>query len=548
MNRNRFTLFILAWIAPVLLLAALATAVAPQPAHAAPAATLIITNLDNSGAGSLRQALDDAVLDDIIEFDPSLSGGTIILAAASPLAISQDLTIRGNVPITISGNDTTRVFEITGGHVVLDHLHIINGNSELGGGILATGTSTAVTLTHSTVAHNRGRFGSGIRTINLNSLTILHSSIVHNQTRDTRDAVGGGLYCGNTTVTIENSTFANNQTTWNGGAIGTGTDCTIYLRNSTIADNTADSNNSGTGNGGGISIFSTSRLYMENSIIADNTDMGGQAPDCALIDATTGFIQSQGHTLIGDTTGCVMTNATGDILNADSQLLPLGNYGGPTWTMRPTPTSPAIDAGNNATCPAADQRDQLRTDYTCDIGAVEVQFSDSDTISKTVSQGNTYTFGPTLAKVQVVDDGDGCLTGISIQRVNSNHPQALNPNLQTGVYWDITGVGCDDGFTVTLTLPHSITPDSNAKVCKFPGTQGGYGWDCFRTGSDETTVWLHDVGSFSDWAVGAEVGPTAVSLQSLAITSQQGGPAALAATLLTTLSGIWLWARRLKKE
>ena len=37
--------------------------------------------------------------------------------------------------------------------------------------------------------------------------------------------------------------------------------------------------------------------------------------------------------------------------------------------------------------------------------------------------------------------------------------------------------------------------------------------------------------------------PTAVSLQSLTAVSQQGGLAALAAILLTALSGVWLWAR-----
>ena len=123
-------------------------------------------------------------------------------------------------------------------------------------------------------------------------------------------------------------------------------------------------------------------------------------------------------------------------------------------------------------------------------------------------------------------------------------------------WWHISG-NVDSGFEVTVTLPHSGLGDP--QVCKYRDTQGGYGWDCDRTNYDASTVWLDGVDSFSDWAVGDTVGPTAVTLQSLTAVSQQGGLAALiaalltaalvaatlvAATLVAALSGVWLWARR----
>jgi hypothetical protein len=63
---------------------------------------------------------------------------------------------------------------------------------------------------------------------------------------------------------------------------------------------------------------------------------------------------------------------------ADAMLGPLQDNGGPTETHDLLPGSPAIDAGDSAGCPAADQRGEARPfdgDYDgvsdCDIGAVE---------------------------------------------------------------------------------------------------------------------------------------------------------------------------------
>ena len=40
----------------------------------------------------------------------------------------------------------------------------------------------------------------------------------------------------------------------------------------------------------------------------------------------------------------------------DPQLEPLGDYGGPTQTMRPLPSSPVINTGDNTDAPDTDQR------------------------------------------------------------------------------------------------------------------------------------------------------------------------------------------------
>ncbi len=49
----------------------------PQP----PPTELVVTNLDDSGSGSLRDALARIADDGTITFDPGLAGGTITLSS-----------------------------------------------------------------------------------------------------------------------------------------------------------------------------------------------------------------------------------------------------------------------------------------------------------------------------------------------------------------------------------------------------------------------------------------------------------------------------------
>jgi hypothetical protein len=118
-----------------------------------------------------------------------------------------------------------------------------------------------------------------------------------------------------------------------------------------------------------------------NTIIAGNTGSG--SPD------VSGSLTSQGHNLIGDGSGgsgYVDTDLVGTRSDPiDPQLEPLGDYGGPTQTMRPLPTSPAVDAGDNTDAPDTDQRGFDRivgildpNNPIIDIGSVELQPDEVD--------------------------------------------------------------------------------------------------------------------------------------------------------------------------
>src|SRR5260370_11556673 len=100
--------------------------------------TLIVTSPADSGPGSLRAEIAAAQSGDTIDCAPSLAGQTITLTSGE-LAIKTSLNIEGlgADQLTISGNNATRVFDISGSttNVEIADLTIADG--------LATGTTVA---------------------------------------------------------------------------------------------------------------------------------------------------------------------------------------------------------------------------------------------------------------------------------------------------------------------------------------------------------------------------------------------------------------------
>ena len=113
---------------------------------AAPVASFVVTNTNDSGPGSLRQAIVDSnetASADTITFSVSVPG-TIMLSSALP-TITGDLSIDGPgaSSLTVSGNNSFRVFLIESGtDVAISNLTISNGKAtgNFGGGIFNAGT------------------------------------------------------------------------------------------------------------------------------------------------------------------------------------------------------------------------------------------------------------------------------------------------------------------------------------------------------------------------------------------------------------------------
>jgi len=291
------------------------------------ASTITVTSLNDSGAGSLREAIAGAGIGDTIEF--SLAG-TIILTGG-PLTIGQDLTIIGPTEssLIVNGNAGSEVFNITGGNVALSNLTITNGSRSAGGGILNAG---ALSITNSSIIANSSSNGEGGGILNVGTLTLVNSTISSNTAY-----AGAGI--------------ANRQ-----GFLTT-------LVNSTITDNSATDHAGGIRNNNGT-------VNLTNTILAGNTAPTG--PEC------TGPLTSQGHNLIGNDTGCSFTPLTGDLVGTtgdsiDPLLGPLQDNGGPTLTHALLFGSPAVDTADTGVAPETDQRGVARPqDSASDIGAYEL--------------------------------------------------------------------------------------------------------------------------------------------------------------------------------
>jgi hypothetical protein len=305
-----------------------ATSVSPDapttPAFAI-GTTLTVTNTDDAGAGSLRQALADAADGNVIQFDPGLGAQTIVLT--SVLKIGKAITVEGPAEgVTISGNLTTRVLE-TFEDIVLRNLSIVNGRDGIGAGIVIV--DGLLTLDHVLVANNEA------------------------------GTWGGGIYAsdGNSGLVLVNSTISGNVAQFFGGGIKVDGGGSVYMRNSTIAANLSE-------DGGGIALTNGS-LSLRNSIVAANTDLIGGVNNC-YIGASANVTFSGGNLSNDETCGDKAAYTV-----EDAHFGPLSSNGGPTKTHALSAESPAIDAGALCT-EATDQRYVARPQgASCDLGAFE---------------------------------------------------------------------------------------------------------------------------------------------------------------------------------
>ncbi len=173
------------------------------------ATTITVTNTNDSGPGSLRQALAAANDRDRIYFDSALNGQTIFLTSAE-LAIDKNVTIRGPGPdlLTISavGLQRVAVFHIMPGHTVrIQGLTVTEGYTGI------YNDSATLTVTNCSVSYNHGSSGGGIYN-GEGTLTISNSTITNNCACEHGGGYGGGIYNSQGgSVTISNSMVSGNS-------------------------------------------------------------------------------------------------------------------------------------------------------------------------------------------------------------------------------------------------------------------------------------------------------------------------------------------------
>ncbi len=381
------------------------------------------------------------------------TGGGIYLAGESLIVTLSNSIISGNSAGTGAGIGWgSPVNSVTIQNSLIDNNHAIGEPGQFpsfGGGINAS-TGTLV-VRNSTISNNTSNFGGGIATI---GTVILEDSLISGNTAIAVINVnyrysGGGIQVGSgdsATLTSINSTISGNHSYGSGAGILM-VNGTASLYNTTVTGNYAGDDTNESSYGGGIAgsdSLPRPEINITNSLIADNYSNSGMGSDCwtSLLTFT-----SYGYNIIGNATGCTITQSTGDMFGTvdnpiDPMLDSLADNGGDSFTHALKPDSPAIDAGNPTTCTdnageilSNDQRGNPRhygVDERCDIGAYEMNF--------------------TLSANAGID-----------QNVNINNVVTLNANT-TQSSRDIASYAWAEVGTasVTLTNPSSATPEFTA--------------------------------------------------------------------------------------
>ncbi|HEV7670440.1 MAG TPA: choice-of-anchor Q domain-containing protein [Thermoanaerobaculia bacterium] len=244
-------------------------------AAATPANAITVINLNDSGAGSLRQAILDtnaAAGPDMIDFQPGLLG-TIVLTSGQ-LDITDSVTIQGPgaTSISVSGNSASRVFYLYNPASLLDvtisGITIDSGSDGFGAGIVDFDenlTLDGVTLRNNTASISGG--GMAVTGGDM-TLTIRNSRITGNIAAGS----GGGIYVASAAaVSVENSTIANNTASYVGGGVYS------YLPYGPVDfDQTTISGNTTAGPGGGVEFFfSYGSSSFTGSTVSGNSGIAG---------------------------------------------------------------------------------------------------------------------------------------------------------------------------------------------------------------------------------------------------------------------------------
>jgi CSLREA domain-containing protein len=326
-------------------------------------ASVVVTSNADSGANTLRDAINNGVCDGgTITFDPSV---TSITLTTGELAVSKNMTINGPgaAALTISGNNTSRVFNVAVGKtVIISGMTLTSGKvtgangaagsagvDAKGGGVFNAGTLTLSNVilsgSHATGgdggsnsgagAGGAGGNGLGGGIFNSGTLTLTNTTVnggnsatggkggdtdPANANGNGGSAFGGGVYSSGT-LTLTNSTISGNSVA--GGAPGAGgtggvsgnalgggicNDGSSAAASATITGSTISGNTSSV-NGGGIANVGTgtnATLTLTNTTISGNganNDGGGIYNDGATGTTTLTSVTVTGNTTDKDDLG-----------------------------------------------------------------------------------------------------------------------------------------------------------------------------------------------------------------------------------------------------
>ncbi len=301
-------------------------------------ATFAVSNTNNAGAGSLRQAIVDANAAagaDTISFTGTLADQTpdTITLTTGQLTITDALVIDGPgaALLTINANNASRAFQIAPDvDATIANITIANGRaSDVGGAIVNSGSLAVVNTTF----NNNVSVQVGGAIANFGGMLINGGTFTSN-----RANIHGGAIYNAGGLEARNSNFNTNQATNNGGGIYNETNASLTIDNDFFSRNTAGTDGGGIYNRGGatVSILTT--------VIADGSAGrlgGGIANFGTITSIDNSLIRGNRSTSSGGAGGGIFNSGIVNIIN--TSLLSntavgrgggIFNNGGATLTLR----------------------------------------------------------------------------------------------------------------------------------------------------------------------------------------------------------------------
>ena len=352
-----------------------------------------VTNTGDSGPGSLRNAIANAINGETINFNPALNGATITLTSGHLLIDNLALTIDAtSLPagLTLNGNSLSRIFAVSGSsNVSLQNLKIRNGKAitENGGGIFMAGGN--LSMTNCTFSDCSATYNGGAIYLSVGvTSTIERCAIVGNSTGNL--GFGGGVFLGGSSTTLFRSCVISGNSSPYGGGFS------IINASPTLTNCTVQGNS-----GGGFRNDSSSDPVIQNCIVWGNTTSGTTAAQ--QLANSNGSNPAVSYSLIQgatDSTSFADSNAVswgagnlnGSLLASDPQFasaLAAGSAPHSGGNLRLLSGSPALDLGNNlADTGSLDLARSARIqNSTVDLGAYEGFFVTFAMLHPTLTTG-----------------------------------------------------------------------------------------------------------------------------------------------------------------
>nr|MBP9664221.1 VCBS repeat-containing protein [Pyrinomonadaceae bacterium] len=308
------------------------------------------------GDCSLREAIGAAnavatsALEAVITFDHDIFNvPRVITLIEGELTVNNDgfFSIQGPAAnlLTITGNNSSRVFYLTGGATVtLSGITVTGGNgsgisSGSGGGIY--NDNCVLSITNAVIAANSANFGGGVFSsspffdvvnstirnnnalmagggvlnVNAGVMNIENSAFSENSGSD-----GGGLRNSGGSVTIEGSSFSANSSE-NGGGIQNVDSGVLSIKNSSFTENNATLSGGGIGSTGTLTILNT-------TVDGNTTGPNGTGGGITTAGDTTIDRSTVAHNTAGSDGGGIRSEATVIVEKSSVSANSSGNRGG----------------------------------------------------------------------------------------------------------------------------------------------------------------------------------------------------------------------------